>query len=690
MTPVQRVGKQASQDGPTTGSDSIGIILVSWSDTKIVLCGFGSSLNTNSQWALTAGDPMLIEIQTTSGQATYKTTVTQSQSNQNPTSGSTGAPPAITLVSPISSELSQTITIQGSGFGNIQPQLLSLGDGSVDTVWGGSTPSIVVYDKSNELSAGATGNWPGFTNGSPDLIGVILVSWTNAQIVLGGFGSGLDSQFSWSQVSQGDNIQIQIQTVSGFATYNTIAVSNQSNQNPISGSTGVPPTITSVSPISATRLQTITIQGSSFGNIQPQTVSLGDGSVDTIDGGSTPSMQIRDNHLIAGWTAGYGGNGIGIILVSWSNSEIVLGGFGALLTTNTNGQGSNNLMPGDSIQILVKVSGAVTSYNTAVLGSQENTNQTNNGSAPVISSVSPISTISSQTITIRGSDFENIQPQLLSLGDGSVDTVGGGSTPVIQIHDDGWYGWEAGTQDGPTTGCDSIGIILVSWSDTEIVLGGFGSSLNTNSQWMLSQGDPMRIVVLTSGGVGKYETTVGGSGTSSNSNTTSSTPSPSPTTVPATTDSNVTVDLVISGNITSSQMSNVTIATNLSDNTTTVSFTVTGESGTTGFCNITIPMNVVLNGTTPTIYIDGHPAQNQGYTQDANNYYVWYTTHFSTHQITIVFTKTSSSSNPKAQSSLLQVIYGLVAAVAVVATVLVGLYWYLGKAINAKLTRENS
>ena len=70
----------------------------------------------------------------------------------------------------------------------------------------------------------------------------------------------------------------------------------------------------------------------------------------------------------------------------------------------------------------------------------------------------------------------------MSLGDGSVDTVGGGSTPMIQIHDDGWYGWEAGTQDGPNTGADLVGVIIASWSDTEIVLDGFGSALSTNGQ----------------------------------------------------------------------------------------------------------------------------------------------------------------------------------------------------------------
>jgi hypothetical protein len=84
-------------------------------------------------------------------------------------------------------------------------------------------------------------------------------------------------------------------------------------------------------------------------------------------------------------------------------------------------------------------------------------------------------------------------------------------------------------------------------------------------------------------------------------------------------------------------MFNVTIATNQSAKSTTVSFAVTGEIGTTGFSNITIPKSAVSYGTTPTIYIDNQPVQDQGYTQDAGNYYAWFTTHFSTHQVTIQF-----------------------------------------------------
>ena len=134
--------------------------------------------------------------------------------------------------------------------------------------------------------------------------------------------------------------------------------------------------------------------------------------------------------------------------------------------------------------------------------------------------------------------------------------------------------------------------------------------------------------------------------------------------VPATTDNGSTVDLAISGNITGSQMSNVTITTNQFAKTTTVSFIVIGESSTMGFGNITIPKSAVTYGTTPKIYIDGQPAQNQGYTQDSSNYYVWYTTSFST-QISIAFT---TKSLPKQiQLSLAQdVIFAVAIAVVVI------------------------
>jgi hypothetical protein len=109
------------------------------------------------------------------------------------------------------------------------------------------------------------------------------------------------------------------------------------------------------------------------------------------------------------------------------------------------------------------------------------------------------------------------------------------------------------------------------------------------------------------------------------------------------TDTGGTVYLAISGNVTSFQMSNVTISTNQSANSTIMSFTVTGERDTIGFSNMTIPKTAIPYGTNPVIFIDGQQARSQGCTQDPNNFYIWYTTQFSTHQVKVHFAMPSTS-----------------------------------------------
>lgn len=99
----------------------------------------------------------------------------------------------------------------------------------------------------------------------------------------------------------------------------------------------------------------------------------------------------------------------------------------------------------------------------------------------------------------------------MDLDDGSVNTVGGGDTPILRIYNDGWNGWMAGVRDSPKTAWCLIGVYLVSWTDTEIVLDGFGSAL---SAYSFSAGDPMHVVVVTSSGQAEYSlTAVEGSGT---------------------------------------------------------------------------------------------------------------------------------------------------------------------------------
>ena len=131
--------------------------------------------------------------------------------------------------------------------------------------------------------------------------------------------------------------------------------------------------------------------------------------------------------------------------------------------------------------------------------------------------------------------------------------------------------------------------------------------------------------------------------TPTSTSTPSSSVTPFVTNVTVTTDTGTTVTLINRGNLTGLQISNVTIQTNQSAVLTTVSFTLTGEGGPTGFCIMTIPKTVVPNGTTPIVFIDGPRASNQGYTQDDTNFYVWYTTQFSTHQVKIQFDASSTS-----------------------------------------------
>ncbi len=138
-----------------------------------------------------------------------------------------------------------------------------------------------------------------------------------------------------------------------------------------------------------------------------------------------------------------------------------------------------------------------------------------------------------------------------------------------------------------------------------------------------------------------YTTATSGSTSTTTTTTTkptvTPTPTPTPNTIQATKDDNTQITLAINGNITASQYTNAVISTNQTAATTTLTFTITGEHGTVGFSNITIAKSAIPVGTAPVVYIDGIRAENQGYTEDANNYYVWFTTGFSTHQIAVQF-----------------------------------------------------
>jgi hypothetical protein len=175
--------------------------------------------------------------------------------------------------------------------------------------------------------------------------------------------------------------------------------------------------------------------------------------------------------------------------------------------------------------------------------------------------------------------------------------------------------------------------------------------------------------------------------------TSTSTPSPTPSVTPApqpqtTTTSKVTmedgkiVNLLINGNITSEQMTNVTMTKDLSSAIVTLSFLLTGEDGATGYGNITIPKSAVGVGSTPTTYIDGIQCEDQGFSQDIHNYYAWFSTHFSNHEVLIVFSSPVSNSQFLSQKIIYAI--GTIIAISVISAL-----FLLRKRLDLRAKLEN-
>jgi hypothetical protein len=108
--------------------------------------------------------------------------------------------------------------------------------------------------------------------------------------------------------------------------------------------------------------------------------------------------------------------------------------------------------------------------------------------APIITSVSPISTLQSQTITISGSGFGT---QAAYTGDSS----------FIELFDvtKGWAAGYVGPCYNGTSyyggSCDdSVTLTVESWTNSSIVLGGFSGAWGS-SDWTLGSGDEIQIDV---------------------------------------------------------------------------------------------------------------------------------------------------------------------------------------------------
>jgi N-acetylneuraminic acid mutarotase len=157
------LGSAAESNSPGGREDAAG-----WTDGKGNLWLYGGygfdGVGTNSQ----AGEDDLWEYQIASGVTT------------------TPVAPVIESVSAVAAEQTQTITITGSGFGTL-------------AAYTGESPYIGIWDVTQaDWSAGY----------GEDLVGLNVESWTNTQIVLGGYTGSYYGTY-WS-IAAGDSLTLEI------------------------------------------------------------------------------------------------------------------------------------------------------------------------------------------------------------------------------------------------------------------------------------------------------------------------------------------------------------------------------------------------------------------------------------------------------------------------------------------------
>jgi L-rhamnose mutarotase len=115
--------------------------------------------------------------------------------------------------------------------------------------------------------------------------------------------------------------------------------------------------------------------------------------------------------------------------------------------------------------------------------------------------------------------------------------------------------------------------------------------------------------------------------------------------IQATKDNGQKIELIMNGNLIIMWNSQVNITANPLTSSTNVTFAIRGWYGRDiDFGNITIPKSTIPYGNMPRLYLDNVPAQDQGYTEDTDNYYVWCTAHLDGYfygPLTIVFASPS-------------------------------------------------
>ena len=222
------------------------------------------------------------------------TTATTTATTSTTTTPTTTTTPIITSVSKISATQTQSITIKGQGFGALSP-------------YNGDSAYIDITDVTWGWDAGYNSDYLGQTNA----IKLNISQWTDGEIIISGFSGTYGQTYS---LNVGDKISISIWNVpsgTGPASYQIVCGAP-------TNATSATPVITSVSKISATQTQNITIEGQGFGALDPYN-------------GDSAYIDITD--VTSGWNAGYNNgtwvdsNAVTLKIAQWTDGQILISGF---------------------------------------------------------------------------------------------------------------------------------------------------------------------------------------------------------------------------------------------------------------------------------------------------------------------------------------------------------------------------
>ena len=293
----QSFGSQAAYTGPssyieltdTTGfwnaghtGNAVTFSVSSWTDTQIVLTGLSGEYGAHG-WCIRPGDQLSVSVwnaNTGGGPSVYPVTAS---------SGTDTCPPAISAVSQILPQQTQTVTITGAGFGS-------------QSSFTGTSSYLELTDITGSWNAGHTG----------DAVAFAVSSWTDTQIVLSGL-SGDYGSHGWC-IRPGDQLSVSVwnaNTGSGPAVYPVVAAS---------GTDLCSTTITAVSPILPQQTQTITITGEGFGTQSAYT-------------GGSSYIELTDT-TAGSWNAGHTGDAVTFVVSSWTDKQIVITGLSGEYATH--------------------------------------------------------------------------------------------------------------------------------------------------------------------------------------------------------------------------------------------------------------------------------------------------------------------------------------------------------------------